>query len=153
VLNWRVGFRTAALIAKVANRFASDIRLRHSRESASAKSIMEVMMLPSYPAPNKTAATATEEGKNNSGLRAGSAVAVAVRGPDARAAMDAMADLFSCGRRVDRCPHADCTSPPILLGYDTHWVHYTCANKHSWSITRPEPAANGATNRTAPDAG
>lgn len=112
VLKWRLGVRTACLIANTAARFQSRVAIHHEGLTFDAKEALGVM------------------------LPAGARLRVSAAGPDAAAAMSALRELFTCGDAVLECPHANCRSAPVLTGFTAEEISYSCSNFHSWSVTR-----------------
>jgi hypothetical protein len=57
-------------------------------------------------------------------------------GREAFWALAALAELFTVGDRLDRCPYHDCPSTPILLSYTPDTINYGCSKYHYWDIPR-----------------
>lgn len=114
-LNWRIGARTACLIVNVAARFKSTIAVRHEGRRASARSVMDLMLL----------------GPPNAGAR----ITVTISGTDAALAMREMRRLFAEGLHLDCCPYRGCASTPILVDYFEDRAIYGCSNWHAWEVT------------------
>jgi len=121
-LRWRMGARTARLIAGCASKFASNIRLLRDGKSAKAKSRISLLMLGS--------------------MDPGTSVDVEVFGPDAYEALQEFTQLFTCGPVQHRCPHQDCDSTPTLVGYGGGRVLYACtgSEQHSWEVIEESSA-------------
>lgn len=121
--------RTGALIFLTAQRFISKITLTTGTQSVDAKSPIGVLSLgqhrPKLP-----------DGSYNFGPDAGTPMTLSVEGPDAAAAFETMADLFTCGERVVQCRGDACLSTAILLSVNPGWVEYGCSNGHSWAVNR-----------------
>lgn len=128
-LKWRVGARTAFLIAHTARRFRSKIQLTHESLRIDAKNIIGVCLL--GPVRDKL-----PDGSYNFGPDAGASIRLTIEGPDADAAMNELADLFTCGERVIQCRNSDCISSAILTGYDRYRIFYSCSNFHMWAVRR-----------------
>jgi phosphotransferase system HPr (HPr) family protein len=122
-LKWRFGARTAALIVKLANRFASRIEISRGEEVADAKSIMGVMMVSSI---------------DGADAGCGCRFKVSATGSDAVVAMNALTELFSCGSRIDRCIEPSCPLKPALAGYTHDTISYGCKNRHAWDVRRSD---------------
>lgn len=131
---WRIGSRTALLIVRLTNRFASEVSLSVGENTVDAKSMVDVMLLQSEADSENTSYATLRDG----GLKAGSRIRVTARGPDAAAAMDALSELFSCGARVDLCIEPGCSSPPMLTGYTPDIIHYACSCGHDWAVSRSD---------------
>lgn len=113
-LKWRVGARTASLIAQLAKRFKARIMITRADATISAKEIKPIMRL---------------------GLVAGSRIKIRINGPDAAAAMRTFSKVFTCGHRQDRCLYEDCPSTPIFLGWGQRYLGYGCSKQHVWGVT------------------
>jgi len=130
---WRLGSRTAVLIVRLTNRFASEISLSVGEDTVNAKEIGVFMLQSEADSENTSYATLRD-----AGLKAGSRIRVTARGPDAAAAMDALSELFSCGARIDLCIEPGCPSPPMLTGYTPDIIHYGCSIGHAWTVSRSD---------------
>jgi phosphotransferase system HPr-like phosphotransfer protein len=147
---WRIGTRTAFIIAQLARRFSSDISVSVGQETFDAKDMIGFVLLESEADRQKTKSImglklqSEADRKNlfwelvNSGPKAGSQITVTVRGPDATAAMEALAELLSCGSRVDHCVESGCPFTPMLSGYSSDRIDYDCSMGHTWSVSRKD---------------
>jgi len=122
-LKWRFGARTAALIVKLANQFASRVEISRGEEVADATSIMGVMMLSSI---------------DGADAGCGCRFIVSATGPDAAVAMNALTELFTCGSRMDRCIEPSCPLKPALAGYTHDTISYGCKKGHAWDVRRSD---------------
>jgi len=116
-LKWYSGLRNSLLIVRVAKQFVSNIQITCGNETADGKSIMSVMML---------------------ALHYGWYIKVSAAGPDAKAAMDAMTELFSCGPRMDRCPKPGCSERAMLIDHTRDFLSYACVVGHAWDVRRSD---------------
>lgn len=132
-LNWRVGKGTAAFIAKIALKFASTITLTAKGIAANTKDPTDIMRL----GPPDSKINGRFIG---AGLRAGSKVRLAVRGPDAPEALKEFWQLFHAGPRFDRCPHQRCPDTPMLVDCTPTLIQYNCtwSGSHDWQIARKQ---------------
>ena len=142
-LNWRIGARTALLIVQLANRYESEILVSHGEMTVSGKSLMGLLMLQSEEDSRRLRMELWREPEmtpsyRDSGLPAGSRIRVTANGRDAAETMMAITELFSCGNRVDHCPQADCSSPPILISFTQETIEYACSNGHDWEVGRAD---------------
>ncbi len=145
-LKWRLGARTAALLTRLAGGFESEILLSSGGGTASAKSIMGVLIIMHTEEDGRRmsevaarAGAESEEFKDARrahGPRAGLRFTLSVRGPDAAEAFRALKDFFSLGSRLERCPEQGCHSLPCLVGADEFRIYYSCKNYHNWSVKR-----------------
>jgi len=151
---WRIGTKTALTINQLARRFSSDISLSASEDTVNAKSYLDVVMRQSEADRQKDVKMLRELSRGasisdvshlltreqwfNSGLKAGSHIRVTVRGPDAAAAMEALAELLSYGSRVDHCVESECPSTAQLAGYTSDRIDYACSKGHTWSVSRKD---------------
>jgi len=94
---------------------------------------MGIMMLPEL-----SRGASISDVSGDSGLKAGSQITVTVEGPDATAAMEALAELLSCGSRVEHCVESGCPSTAIFNGYTSDRIHYACSKGHEWSVSRKD---------------
>lgn len=122
-IKWRFGARTAALIVKLANRFASRIEISRGEEVADATSIMRVMMLSSI---------------DGADAGCGCRFKVSATGPDAVMAMNALTELFTCGSRMDSCIEPSCPLKPALAGYTHDTISYGCKSGHAWDVHKSD---------------
>lgn len=129
VLKWRFGVRAAMLVAEEARRFQSKIALEHDGRRYDAKDNMSMMMV-------GTRRPKLPDGSYNFGPDAGARMRVFVSGPDARAAMTELRELFTCGETVIQCRNTDCISSAILIGYSRTGIIYSCSNNHIWFVHR-----------------
>jgi len=137
-LKWRFGARTAALIVKLANRFASRIQISRGEEVADAKSFMDLCSVSADM--SKIAGPEMPDFRTDdiAEIGCGDRVRVSVEGPDAAAAMEALTELFTCGSRVERCIEPSCSSRPALGRYTKDYISYGCKKGHDWDVPRSD---------------
>lgn len=129
-LKWRLGARSAAYLWHVANRFQSrSVLTEVGGRSADLKTVMQIMLLGPY-------RPKLPDGSYNFGPDAGARMTLRVDGPDAKAAFDALSDLFTAGEKIVQCRNSDCISSAILLEVDRSSIMYACSNGHSWVVNR-----------------
>jgi phosphotransferase system HPr-like phosphotransfer protein len=140
-LKWRIGIRTAVFIVhKITEKFASKIQVSCGKRTGDGKEMFDWLGL-GYDPEHEKIFVVDGRAIANAGPEAGTRIKVAINGPDAAAAMDALTELFSIGVRVSRCMKRGCPSPPILLGYTRHEnrfvIHYGCSAWHCWEVQEP----------------
>ncbi|MCX6922287.1 MAG: tetratricopeptide repeat protein [Verrucomicrobia bacterium] len=140
-LKWRIEVRAAMFIVdKITKRFASTIQVSCGKDVGDGKEVAGWMTLVRDREHEKIFVV---DGRaiTNAGPAAGTRIKVAIKGPDAVAAMDALTELFSMGVRVSRCIKRGCPSPPILLEFTRHEnrfvIQYGCSAWHEWQVEAP----------------
>lgn len=131
VLKWRVGMRSALLISNTALRFQSSIEVLDDSMGVRLDA-KQVMMLGIWGGGRPK----LHDGSYNHGPDAGERVHLFISGPDARQALAAMRELFTCGETVVSCPHLECFSSAILTDFDADLIWYSCSKLHYWSAPR-----------------
>ncbi|MFC1707318.1 HPr family phosphocarrier protein [Planctomycetota bacterium] len=134
VLNWRLGARTATLLAEIAARFDATIEASHGGRAADAKSIFALLALGSEV--DEQGRLIPPERDAELGLTAGATIQLTADGPDAAAAVEELGGVLSSGPRVDRCQHPGCTSLPVLAHLTEESITYGCFNGHAWEVSR-----------------
>ena len=140
-LKWRIGLRTATFIVrKITKRFASKIQVSCGEQIGDGKDVFDWLAL-GWDPEHERIVVVDGRAIANAGPEAGTRIKVAINGPDADAAMDALTELFSIGVRVSRCIKRGCPSPPILIWYTRHEnrfvIHYGCSAWHHWQVEEP----------------
>ena len=140
-LKWRIGIRTATfIVGKVTKRFASNIQVSSDKHTGDGKKLFDWLAL-GWDPEHERIVVVDGRAIANAGPEAGTRIKVAINGPDAVAAMDALTELFSIGVRVSRCIERGCPSPPILIWYTRHEnrfvIDYGCSAWHHWQVEEP----------------